>query len=63
MRLLESLVMKENERMEKKIQVLFLCLLAQGNPSAGLLLLTRSGKHNLELLTASQKCFSFAVMW
>lgn len=55
--------MKENERMEKKIQVLFLCLLAQGNPSDGLLLLTRSGKHNLELLTVSQKCFSFAVMW
>lgn len=56
--------MKENERLEKKkIQVLFLCLLARGNSSAGLLLLTRSGKHNLKLLTVSQKCFSFGVMW
>lgn len=53
----------KGEKNGEKIQVLFLCLLAQGNPSAGLLLLTRSGKHNLELLAVSQKCFSFGVMW
>lgn len=62
MRLLESLVIK-GEKNGEKIKVPFLCLLAQGNPSAGLLLLTRSGKHNLELLAVSQKCFSFGVMW
>lgn len=62
MRLLESLVMK-GEKNGEKIQVLFLCLLAQENPSDGLLLLTRSGKHNLESLSVSQKCFCFGVMW
>lgn len=52
MRLLESLVIK-GEKNGEKIKVLRFFLLVQGNPSAELLLQTRSGKYNLELLAVS----------